>query len=272
MNLKKIINHSPIASYFILTFFISWTGAFILVASKLFSGQPIPKMSGLLMFPVMLLGPGTAGILLTILTEGRIGLKNFFSRLFKWRISFSLYAMAILIPPVLILLTLFILRNFVSGSFTPNFFPIGILFGIPAGFFEEIGWTGFAVYKMSFTKSAMSAGALIGLLWGLWHFPVIDFLGSATPHGDYLILFFLSFIALLMAMRLLMVWVYSSTKSILIVQLMHAVFTGCLAMLGPSQVTPAQETLWYASYAILLWITVIIIYFVIDRRKVQIHH
>jgi len=44
MNVKKIIGLHPATSYFILTFFISWTGALILVASKLFSGQTIPKM------------------------------------------------------------------------------------------------------------------------------------------------------------------------------------------------------------------------------------
>jgi hypothetical protein len=115
--------------------------------------------------------------------------------------------------------------------------------------------------------SRLKSGIIIGLLWGLWHLPVIDFLGTATPHQHYLFPFFLSFIILLTAMRLIMVWIYSFTKSVLIVQLLHAVSTGCLAMLGPFQVSPAQETLWYASYAFLLWIIVVIIYSFSDRSS-----
>ncbi|MGH2565999.1 MAG: CPBP family intramembrane glutamic endopeptidase [Ginsengibacter sp.] len=224
------------------------------------------------MFPIMLLEPAAAGITLTILTEGKTGLRNLFSRLFKWKISLRWYAIALVIPPCLILLTLFILRNFVSISFTPNFFPIGILFAVPAGIFEEIGWTGFAIYKMMSIKSVLKTGLIVGLFWGLWHLPVIDFLGAATPHGNYLLPFFLSFIALLMAMRLLMVWVYSFTKSILILQVMHIVSTGCLVILGPSKVTSGQETLWYALYAVLLWIAVLTIYFLGNIRKANAHH
>lgn len=270
MKVNKIIRQFPIPSYFILTFFLSWLGAFILVAPKLLSGQIISKMDGILMFPVMLIGPSAASIVLTAITDGKTGLRNLFSRMGKWKLSIYWYAIALLIPPCLILLILFLFRSFVSPSFNPNWWPVGFLFGVPAGFFEEIGWTGFAIHKMLPSKNRITTGIIIGFLWGLWHLPVIDFLGSASPHGVFLIPFILSFIALLMAVRLLIVWVYSFTKSILIAQIIHAVSTGCLAMLGPSKVTPAQETLWYGSYAVLLWITVLTIYFIDNRKRAKV--
>jgi membrane protease YdiL (CAAX protease family) len=258
VRIKQIINKSPVTVFFILAFFISWSGVFVLIAPKLLSASTIPKTDGLLLFPVMIIGVAIAGIVMILLTEGKAGLRNFRSRLFKWKIPVRWYAIAILVPPVLILFTLVVLSIFVSASFKPNFFPFGILFGIPAGIFEEIGWTGFAVYKLTTTKSILFSGIFAGLLWGTWHLPVIDFLGAATPHGSFLFFFFLSFIALLTAMRLLMVWVYSFTNSIFIVQLMHIISTGSLVLLGPAKVTPAQETLWYALYAMLLWIVVLI--------------
>jgi len=67
------------------------------------------------------------------------------------------------------------LKSFVSPVYTPNRFWIGVLFGIPAGFFEEIGWMGFAFPKMREKLLALSAAALLGLLWGLWHVPVIRY-------------------------------------------------------------------------------------------------
>ena len=116
MNIKSFIRRHPVASYFTATFVISWLGAFILVAPKLFSGQSIPKMDGILMFPIMLTGPASAGIILTALTEGKTGLRNLMSRIGKWKVPVRWYLIALLIPPCLIITTLLFLKNFVSSS------------------------------------------------------------------------------------------------------------------------------------------------------------
>jgi hypothetical protein len=71
--------------------------------------------------------------------------------------------------------------------------------------------------------------------------------------------FFLAFVALVMAMRVLIVWLYSNTKSVLLAQLMHASSTGFLVVLSPLSVSPAQETLWYAVYAAALWMAVALV-------------
>ncbi len=54
----------------------------------------------------------------------------------------------------------------------------------------------------------------------------------------------------------MIVWVYSNTSSALLAQLMHASSTGFLIVLSPLSVSPAQEVLWYAVYAAVLWIVV----------------
>jgi uncharacterized protein len=90
------------------------------------------------MFPAMLLGPCVSGIVLTALLDGMSGLRILISRMFRTRIPAGLFA-ALLIPPVLILAVLLALARFVSPVYAPNFFPVGLLFGVPAGFFEEIG-------------------------------------------------------------------------------------------------------------------------------------
>jgi uncharacterized protein len=260
MNLKNIIVRHLITSYFIATFAISWLGAFILVSSKLLSGQAIPKMDGILMFPLMLIGPVAASLALTYLSEKKSGIRNLFSRIGKWKAPRKWYAIAFSIPPCLILITLFILRTFVSPVFKPNFFIFGFLFGIPAGFLEEIGWTGFAYKKLRLKYTVLKSSIILGLFWGLWHLPVIDFLGATYPHKQYLLPFFIAFIAILVAMRLIMMWVYSKTESMPLVQFMHIVSTGCLVAFGPFNITPAQETLWYAMYAIVLFISALFIF------------
>jgi uncharacterized protein len=258
MNFKAFIQRYPVASYFGITFMISWVGAFLVVAPKLMRGEALSTTDGLLMFPVMLLGPSITGITLTAIGDGKSGLRNLFSRMGHWRVGAHWYAV-LLIPPVLILAVLLTMKTLVSPLYTPHLFLMGILFGLAPGVLEEIGWTGYVFPKMQLKYGVLPASLLLGVIWALWHAPVVDFLGAAYPHGVYWLPFYLAFIALVMAIRVLIVWVYSNTKSVLLAQLLHASSTGFLVILSPSPVSPTQEVLWYAAYAATLWIAVAVV-------------
>jgi membrane protease YdiL (CAAX protease family) len=220
-------------------------------------GEAIPKISGLLMFPAMLLGPSIAGLLLTYTTQGNAGVRNLFLQM--RRIGSPRWFLALAIPSGLVLAVLLVMKILVSPVFAPNHFWIGVTFGCAAGFLEEIGWTGFAFQIMRLKRGALRAGILLGLVWSLWHIPVIDYLGSATPHRPYLIQFFLAFLAAMTAMRVLICWVYANTGSLLLAQMLHASSTGALAVLGPAQIAAGQEATWYGAYALALWIVVAMI-------------
>src|SRR5215472_3459632 len=144
----NLVKQQPVASYFVLTFVISWLGALAVVAALSLRRETIPKFSGILMFPVMLLGPVISGILLTRVVERSIGLRDLFSRMRRIRVEARWYA-ALVIPPLTILFVLLFMRTFVSPTYAPNRFFVGVSFGIVAGFFEEIGWMGFAFPQMA---------------------------------------------------------------------------------------------------------------------------
>ena len=61
------------------------------------------------------------------------------------------------------------------------------------------------------------------------------------------------------AMRVLIAWAYCNTKSLLLSQLLHASSTGSLVVFSPPHVTAAQESLWYALYAAVLWLVVAVV-------------
>jgi uncharacterized protein len=262
---RGLILRHPVAAYFLLTFTISWAGALAVAAPQLLHHQSLSKMTGILMFPAMLLGPSLAGIVLTAVVDRRMGVRQLFSQMLLARVPARWY-LTLLIPPALIFSVLLSLGLLISPVYIPNWFFAGTLFGIPAGLLEEIGWTGYAFPKMCSQNRALAASIQLGLLWALWHLPVINFLGAASPHGVYWSPFFLVFTFAMVAMRVLIAWIYTNTKSLLLTQLMHVSSTSSLVVLSPSHATAPQEVTWYAVYGAVLWLAVAIVVMIFGKE------
>jgi hypothetical protein len=58
----------------------------------------------------------------------------------------------------------------------------------------------------------------------------------------------------MVAMRVILVWIYTNTGSLFLAQLTHGSSIGSLVVFGPSPITPADETLWWGIYALILWV------------------
>lgn len=253
-----------------MTFAISWAGALAVAIPSLIRGTRLSNMTGTLMFPAMLLGPLVSGIVMSRVAGGREALKDLGRRLRRWRVGARWYSV-LLIPPAAVLLVLFVMEHTVSRSFAPNHFWIGMVFGVPAGICEEIGWTGFAFPRMRTRMGLLQAAIVLGLLWAAWHLPVINFLGASVPHGSYWLRFFLAFALAMTAMRILIAWLYENTRSVLLSQLMHISSTGTLVIFSPA-VSAAQEATWYAIYGCLLWLVAAGILAAGGRRRERFLH
>jgi len=73
---SSFVRTHPAITYFLLTFTTSWTAALLVAAPKLLQAAPLPKLTGILMFPAMLLGPSFTGTFLTRRLDGPKGLQN----------------------------------------------------------------------------------------------------------------------------------------------------------------------------------------------------
>ena len=237
--IKGFVKGHPVISYYALAFAISW-GA-ILLAVGLgpggFSATPQQFQEDVpYAVPAMILGPGLAGILMTGLLYGRAGLREFRSRLLKWRVGARWYAVALLTAPLVSTAVLLAL-SLLSPEYLPRIFTasdrtalllMGIAVGLTAGIFEELGWTGFAVPTLLGRPryGVLGTGLIVGVLWGAWHLP-INFWASGVTAGELSLAVFLPvwllgiLLGSLVAFRVLMVWVYERTGSMLVAMLMH---------------------------------------------------
>jgi len=257
MNRKTFIQSHSVLIYFFLTFLISWGGSFLGVGPKFLRGETIDLSDIGIMGLAMLAGPFIAGILMTYLTDEREGLSDLFSRMTKWRVGGRWYT-TLAIFPILVLSVSWVLSVLVSTEFFPIFFGIGLVMGLFAGFFEETGWMGFAFPKMSQKGSILGASIYLGFVHGVWHV-LADFLGNFQKFGQYWILYIIGFVVFVWALRVLIVWVYVNTKSLLLSQLMHASSSGFLALLVPTEIAPQNWAIYYLVYALVMWVTAAVV-------------
>jgi membrane protease YdiL (CAAX protease family) len=262
MGLLSLARRWPLICYFVLVYCASGCALMVIGLPRL-DGSGERSFAPLVMFPVIVVAAGLAGLLMTALAEGRQGLRQLGTRMTRWQLH--RWWLVLLIPPVAVLSVQELLSVAVSSAFLPQFFIFGIAAGLIAGFFEEIGWTGFTYPRMQTRFGALSGALLLGILWALWHLPVVDALGAASPHGVAWPAFFASFAVMLVALRVLIAWLYSNTQSVLGAQLLHASSTGSLVVLGAPAVSPEQEALWYLAYGLVLWVVVL---FVVRRYGV----
>jgi membrane protease YdiL (CAAX protease family) len=268
--IRAFIKSHPVLSYFALAFAISWGGVLTVVGVGPGGILATPEQSEML-FPfvylAMLVGPSVAGIVLTGLLHGRAGLRDLFARMRRWRVGARWQAVALLTAPILYM-TVLLGLSLASPVFLPGIFAseekaslllFGIAVGLGAGFFEELGWTGFATPTLLRGRhGVLGTGLIVGVLWGAWHF-LTTFWGSGTASGAFSLAIFvpgvLFAVGILPAYRVLMVWVYERTGSLLVAMLMHASLTASMLILGPLAAGAALAT-YILVLAAALWFVV----------------
>ena len=271
VTIRAFIRRYPVLTFYALVFAISWGGLLILVGPSRIPGTPEDVER---LFPIALVvlfaGPSIAGVLMTGFVSGRTGLRDLLSRLLRWRVRGRWYATALLSGPLLVAAVLFAL-SLVSPIFLPGIVTtddkvvlllLGLSWGlIGGGLLEELGWTGFVVPGLRRRYSALATGLIVGLLWGTWHF-LIAFWASRALAGELsLTIFVAGFLAFYMvalpAYRVLMVWVYDRTSSLLVAMLMHAFLSASTLIFQP-QATAGHVT-WNLVLAAALWVIVVVV-------------
>ena len=264
-SVRDYFKTKPVLIYFLLAFVISW-GAIIISVG--FDGFPLSEEQLPVLIVAMLLGPSAAAFLAAWLSSGRAGIRDLFSRLVRWRVKPIWYATALLTAP---LSTIAILA--VLALFSPDFpaalavaqdkfglVLMWIMSGLMVGFFEELGWTGFATPRMRKRLGVFAAGLIIGLLWGAWHL-LVNLESDTFAGGLPLALLVVRLFTWLPAYRILMVWVYQHTESQLVVTIMHISLVATTGILDP--VLGGQKLIIFLlAKAVIFWLFAAVVFLV----------
>lgn len=277
--MKEYLKKNPVTLFFTLTFMISWSGILIVAYQ---TGIPattkqFDELLPIAMIPY-LLGPSIASFIMIGLTIGKKGFLELFGRLLKWRLGGSIYLLALFTIPIISIISLFILYQF-SEVYIPDIFAkddktvlvlSGLIYGIiGGGLLEELGWTGYATPKLREKYSVVKTGLIIGIIWGLWHFLPV-FWGSGDDSGNLLLSSFLPGFffqyAGLIPIRILIVWIYDQTNSLIATLILHASVTASTFFIFNISETGMPLFFYYALLALGLWAFV---FFIINKSQIH---
>jgi len=248
LDLKK----NSLSLYFVIAFAlpILTTIIVVLVAGSP-SGIVVKEMSAAAVVVVMAMvhAPTIAAVIVVFRSQGLEGIKILFQQLKYWKFLPQWYLGAILIFPATMLAVLFALSSF-SASFVPvlslNIFVLGALF---SSLWEEIGWTGFATPVMLQKFSPLKVGLLLGFLHAMWHLPASIY-GAGTFHGNLFIANFVIASLGIVGLRIVTIWLYTRTSSLVLGWLTHASFTGGQLLLVSLDLTAGETVVWNSAFSL----------------------
>jgi membrane protease YdiL (CAAX protease family) len=169
-----------------------------------------------------------------LLIGGRAALADLAHRLVRWRAPLWVYVAAVTLPLVIgattFGLTVVAGRPVHLGE-TEGLAGCTLYFCYATGLFlltEEAGWTGLLMPRLQVRMEPLAASLVLGVIWGLWHLPLLNVPGE-RDHG----LPFLAFLLLIVPTRVLMCALVNAGRAgVLVAALFHAAFNATCLYVG----------------------------------------
>ena len=255
----------PLLVFFVLMFALSWgIWLWLALAPKSF---PLSLEGGKLLGAF---GPCLAALIVTGMVEGVAGLRKLFGRLLIWRVSLGWYLIALLLPAGISLMTTALHMMF--GGDAPDFgnppiyrvelpkllmeynawtilipvFLMELVFGSSLG--EELGWRGFALFRLQQRLRALDATLIVALVWTVWAQPLLHL----QQTKDFVVPFLVMLVGVIPA-QVLTTWIFNSTGgSLLLVVLFNNAYKVTDWFLAPPDTAPVVSVAAY-------WLTTLLV-------------
>jgi membrane protease YdiL (CAAX protease family) len=189
-------------------------------------GQPVG-----LMIQVAAAGPAIAAVIVLAFTSGRSGLATLGRSLIRWRVNPLWYAFIFLGMPLLMIAATSVFYPGLITGLTNNWsllytkLPLDILLiAVFTGLAEEPGWRGYAQPTANQHYRPLTAALIVSLIWAAWHLPNALFGPTLTDAATH-------FLATVVN-GFVLAWAYNSTRSVLIVMLLHGAQNATNGVIG----------------------------------------
>lgn len=247
LELKK----NSLSLYFVIAFAVPIvTTIIVAMVAGAPSGLVVTEMSvaALVVVMGMVHAPTIAAIAVVFRSQRLTGVKHLFRQLKYWKFAPQWYLTAILLFPVTILAVLSVLSLF-SSSFSPVLTLSVMSFAaVFSTLWEEIGWTGLATPLMLKRMSPLKVGLSLGFLHAMWHLAA-NIYGAGAFHGDLFIVNFLATSVGIIGLRIVTIWIYVRTSSLVLGWLTHLGFTGGQLSLVSFALTSGETIVWNAAFS-----------------------
>ena len=251
--MTQLIRRHALTTFFLLAFGITWI-------------VWVPRAAGAslgVVGQVWTWAPAIAALLAAALTGGRDAVRELGARLVRWRVSWQWYLVVILGPAVfsLVVAGLYVLLGGSWSAAVPPSLREGPLVMLPLflviltltdGLGEELAWRGFALPRLLAGHNALVASLILGVLWGLWHLPLV-WTEGAPLYQQPVWLFLLD----ITAKSVLFTWVFLHTRgSVLLAMLLH----GATNLFVVSPMLPSTGSLTLPLLAAgVKWVLVVVV-------------
>ncbi|MBE7535412.1 MAG: CPBP family intramembrane metalloprotease [Anaerolineales bacterium] len=285
----KIIQRYPLISFFVMAYAITWTlqlsGIFLAAQYEMTLSNETNfvyfldfiqlKLSSeqALTYILFTLGAGPlfSALIITWSLDGKNGLKMLWQQSTKWNVGAKWYLVTLGLPILLSLASLGIGLLSTGGKFDynpklplSNFIPFFIYMLVFTGITEEPGWRGFALPRLQSRYNAEKSSWILGVLWGVWHFPFIIYYNYSL--GIIPLLF--SFFGLTLGIvgwTIVNTWIYNNTQSVWLMILLHGWGNTIQSYLILSSNSYTAQTL----YGVLPWVIAIILMRVYGKENLM---
>ena len=184
---RELIPVSSIIPFLLIAFGLAWSILAFFIFLPELATEIFGKLTG--QHPLFFLGvysPAIAAFMIVGYYGGYKDIKRFLSRLLMWRCSVDWYAFILMVVPLV-----FYVGSYIKGTLWGNMYPFdsmqalftALLLAAIKGPIEEFGWRGFALPLLQRKFTPISSSLILGVIWGVWHFPV--FLLSGTQQSNW---------------------------------------------------------------------------------------